>query len=45
MAEDNDINQVVTTKMLASVGYECEVAENGKRGRWKHSRDRPTTWC
>jgi len=31
IAEDNDINQVVTTKILASVGYECEVAENGKQ--------------
>jgi CheY-like chemotaxis protein len=31
IAEDNDINQVVTTKVLASAGYECEVAENGKQ--------------
>jgi CheY-like chemotaxis protein len=30
IAEDNDINQIVTTKVLASVGYECDVAENGK---------------
>ncbi len=29
IAEDNDINQVVTTKVLASAGYECEIAENG----------------
>src|SRR5205823_1856340 len=27
----NDINQVVTTKVLASVGYECEIAENGEQ--------------
>jgi two-component system, sensor histidine kinase and response regulator len=31
IAEDNDINQIVTTKVLASAGYECEVAENGKQ--------------
>ena len=31
IAEDNDINQVVTTKVLTSAGYECEVAGNGKQ--------------
>ena len=31
IAEDNDINQIVTTKVLASAGYECEVAENGRQ--------------
>jgi two-component system sensor histidine kinase/response regulator len=30
IAEDNDINQIVTTKVLASAGYECDVAENGQ---------------
>ena len=29
MAEDNDINQVVTTKVLAKAGFACDVVENG----------------
>jgi len=31
IAEDNDINQIVTTKVLASAGYECVVAEYGRK--------------
>jgi signal transduction histidine kinase/two-component SAPR family response regulator len=31
IAEDNDINQVVTTKVLTTAGYDCEVAENGQK--------------
>jgi len=31
IAEDNDINQMVTTKVLTTAGYECEVAENGQK--------------
>jgi CheY-like chemotaxis protein len=30
IAEDNDINQIVTTKVLANAGYSCDVADNGK---------------
>jgi two-component system sensor histidine kinase/response regulator len=31
IAEDNDINQIVTTKVLANAGYACDVADNGKK--------------
>ena len=31
IAEDNDINQIVTTKVLANAGYSCDVADNGKK--------------
>jgi signal transduction histidine kinase/two-component SAPR family response regulator len=30
VAEDNDINQLVTTKVLSGAGYTCDVAENGQ---------------
>jgi CheY-like chemotaxis protein len=30
LAEDNRVNQMVALKMLARMGYEAEVAENGK---------------
>jgi signal transduction histidine kinase len=29
IAEDNEINQIVTTKVLTTAGFQCEVAENG----------------
>jgi CheY-like chemotaxis protein len=31
IAEDNDINQIVTTKVLANAGYSCDVADNGQK--------------
>jgi PAS domain S-box-containing protein len=30
LAEDNEINQVVTLEILASAGFRCEIAQNGK---------------
>lgn len=30
VAEDNKINQIVTKKLLQSIGYECIIAENGQ---------------
>jgi signal transduction histidine kinase len=31
VAEDNDINQVVTKTVLANAGYQCDIVENGKQ--------------
>jgi signal transduction histidine kinase/ActR/RegA family two-component response regulator len=30
VAEDNEINQIVTTQVLAKVGFTCDLASNGK---------------
>jgi CheY-like chemotaxis protein len=31
VAEDNDINQVVTKTVLTSAGYECDIVDNGRQ--------------
>ncbi len=30
VAEDNEINQIVTTQVLSKVGFECDLATNGR---------------
>ena len=40
LAEDNEINRIVATKMLEKLGYPCEVVENGKLAVESVSRER-----
>lgn len=37
LAEDSQVNQLVTQKMLRRIGFECEIASNGKEALQKLS--------